>query len=243
MTVPKPVPHPSPSVWEDLLEIFYAPRAVFERRRDTPAFGLALLVFFALVVGLTLAFKGLMEPVFDAEMQRNLARAIAQNPQVPREQMEAAMATGKKFLVVGVGLYALVSPLLLGLALWLVGKAVESKAEIGQAMMVATYSMFPRVLEAIANAVQMLVLPDSAIRGRFSTSLGIGRFLDPDSTGALLLGLLGRIDLFTLWVTALMVLGLSVVGRIPLGRAAIAGAVMWLVGALPTVWGAMSAGG
>ena len=56
-----------PSVWEDLLEIFYAPRAVFERRRETPAFGLALIVFTVLVVGLSFAFRGAMEPVFDAE--------------------------------------------------------------------------------------------------------------------------------------------------------------------------------
>ena len=50
-----------------------------------------------------------------------------------------------------------------------------------------------------------------------------------------LLGLLGRIDLFTIWVTVLLVIGLAVTGKIPRGRAAIAGVVMWFAGALPVL--------
>jgi hypothetical protein len=50
-----------------------------------------------------------------------------------------------------------------------------------------------------------------------------------------LLGFLGRIDVFTIWVTVLLVIGLSVTGKIPRGRAAIAGVVVWLAGALPVL--------
>ena len=44
-----------------------------------------------------------------------------------------------------------------------------------------------------------------------------------------------RVDVFTIWVTVLLAIGLSVTGKIPRQRAAIAAVIMWLVGALPTV--------
>lgn len=230
-----------PSVWEDLLEIFYAPRAVFERRRETPAFGLALIIFAVLVVGLSFAFRRMMEPVFDMEYARGMAQAMKQNPKLTPEMMAQGRAMALKFMFVGVAFYAVLAPLILGLVLWLVGKVVGSVAQLGQATMVATYAMFPRVLESVLNAVQMLVLPDDSITSRYSLTAGAGRFLDATTANPLVLALLGRVDLFTLWVTVLLAIGIGVMGRLPRGMAVIAGVAMWLIGALPAVWGAVKA--
>lgn len=231
----------APSLWEDLLEIFYSPTAVFERRRESPAFGLALLVLTVLMVALFLAFRDLMAPVFDAEFKRGMAQAMKQNPKLTPEMMERGKDIAQKFAVVGVGVYGLITPLLLGIILWFIGKLLDSKAEVSQILMVSTYAMFPRVLESILGAVQLLVLPEESIRSRFSVTLGVGRFLDPDSTSPLLLALLGRVDVFTLWVTVLLGIGLAVMGRIPKARAFAAAAVVWLLGAIPAIWGAMRA--
>lgn len=227
-----------PSLWEDLLEIFYAPRAVFERRRETPAFGLALLVLVILMTGLTIAFGSITEPIFDAEFKRGMA--ANPNTQLTPEQMTAARNFSIKFAPVFVAGYALIAPLLLGLIAWLAGKAVESKAQLGQMVMVTTYAMFPRLIESILGAVQLLLLPDTAITGRYSVTLGLGRFLDPDSQ-MLLLSILGRVDLFTLWITFIIAVGMSVMGKIPMSRAAIGAAIVWAVGALPAVWGGIQA--
>jgi ABC-type transport system involved in cytochrome c biogenesis permease component len=51
--------------------------------------------------------------------------------------------------------------------------------------------------------------------------------------------LLGRVDVFTIWVTVLLAIGLSVTGRIPRSRAAIAAVIVWICGALPQLLGAM----
>jgi hypothetical protein len=242
MTTPSTAVERPPSVWEDLLELFYAPTAVFERRRETPAFGLALVIFTVLIVGLSFAFRGMMEPVFDVEFKRGMAQAMKQNPSLTPEMMDRGKEMAKKFMFVGVAFYGLLAPLLLGIVLWFVAKLLESKAEIGQAIMVTTYAMFPRLLEAILNAVQMLVLPDDSIRSRFSLTLGVGRFLDPDATGQLLMAFVGRLDLFTLWVTLLIGIGIAVMGKLSRPRAAIVAVVMWLIGATPAVWGALRAG-
>lgn len=242
MTLPTFTKEAPPSLFEDLFEIFYAPRKVFERRRETPAFGLALLVFLLIFVGLAIVFKDLSEPVMDAEFKRGMAKAMRENPQLTMEQMAAGKAFVAKFQVLLVAGYSLLAPLLLGLVLWLVAKVVESKASLGQAMMVATYAMFPRVLESILGAVQLLLLPDSAITSRYSTSFGIGRFLDPATTSDFVLGALGRVDVFTLWVTALLAIGIGVMGKLTAGRAAAVGAMMWLVGLAPLLPGLLQGG-
>jgi hypothetical protein len=238
---PAPV-EKAPSVWEDLLELFYAPTAVFERRRETPAFGLALIVFTLLLVGLSFAFRGMMEPVFDVEFKRGMVQAMKQNPKLTPEMMDQGKEMAKKFMFVGVAFYGLLAPIILGILLWLVGKFLDSKAAIGQAIMITTYAMFPRVLETIINAVQMLVLPEDGINSRFRLTLGIGRFLDADTVSPMLLALVGRLDLFTLWVTFIIAVGIRVTGRISTSRAVIVAAVMWLIGATPAVWGALRAG-
>jgi hypothetical protein len=66
-------------------------------------------------------------------------------------------------------------------------------------------------------------------------TFGVGRFLDPDTVSPLLLAVVGRVDLITLWITALVAIGLCVTGRIPMAKAAIAAAIVWLVGGLPLI--------
>jgi hypothetical protein len=51
----------------------------------------------------------------------------------------------------------------------------------------------------------------------------------------MVLALLGRVDLFTIWVTVLLAIGLAVTGKIPRSKAAVAAVIVWLVGALPGV--------
>ena len=102
-------------------------------------------------------------------------------------------------------------------------------------MIVAAYAFVPRVLEGVVNGIQALVLDPSQFDGRFRITFGPGRFLDPDTVSPLLIAVVGRLDLFTLWITVLIAIGLAVTGRIPLRRAAIAAAIVWIVGGLPLI--------
>jgi hypothetical protein len=228
-----------PSVWEDLLEIFYAPATVFARRRDTPAFGLALIVFAVLVLGLSFAFKGMMEPVLDAEWKRGMAQALKANPQLTPEMMEKGKGVARTFFYVAIGFYAFVTPILLGLLLWVVGKILGSKAEVGQMLMVGTYGMFPRILESVTGAAQTLFLPEEALNSRYALQLGPARFMDPDASNPLLLALAGRADLFTLWITVLFGIGLAVLGKVPWGYAVVGAIITWVIGGIPALYGAV----
>jgi hypothetical protein len=73
-------------------------------------------------------------------------------------------------------------------------------------------------------------------------SVGPARFLDPDTASAMSVALAARFDFFVLWITILLAIGLKVIGKIPMNKAMVAAILVWLVGALPALLGAIAAG-
>jgi len=217
------------SRWEDFIDIFYAPSAVFARRASS-GFLLPMVVVTVLSGALYIMNSGVWSYVMDAEMSRTLAR---QSQQVTEEQMQGIRRFSETMAKVGSFVFVPVGIFLTGLMLWVCGKFVDAKQTLRQATMVAAFAFLPRVIEAVAVAVQGLVLDPSTIDGRWRVSLGVGRFFDPDTTSPALLAFLGRIDVFTIWVTVLLAIGLAVTGKIPRARAAVAAAIVWLLGAVP----------
>jgi hypothetical protein len=229
---PSASPTASPStasVWEDFIDIFYAPSTVFARR-STSGFLIPMLVVTIAAGVLYLVNSNVWSQVMDAEMSRALAKR-AQN--LTPEQIETTRKFGTTMGKIGVFVFTPIAMFLTGLALWLVGKLFEAKETLGQAVMVASYAYVPRIIEGVLTSVQGLLLDPSQFTGRWRVSIGLGRFLDPETTSPALLGLLGRVDVFTIWVTVLLAIGLAVTGKIPRAKAAIAGAIVWFLGAVP----------
>ena len=237
--VPGTAASPSPdkaSVWEDFLDIFYAPSAVFARR-ETGSFLIPMLVVTVLLGVLFIVNSRVMDPIMDAEMRRGMASARAKNPQITPEMME--QGRGMMSMVAKVSAFIGI-PLVIfgtGITLWLVGKLFGAKQTFRAAMVVAAYSYVPKVIEGVLAGVQGFFVDPALLDGRYRLTLGAGRFLDPDTASPVLLGLLGRVDVFTIWVTVLLAIGLSVTGRIPRARAAMAAGVVWIIGALPGLYG------
>jgi len=217
------------SVWEDFIDIFYAPSQVFARR-STSGFLIPMLVVTIAAGLLYLVNSNVWSQVMDAEMSRALAKRSAN---LTAEQIETARKFGTTMGKIGVFVFTPIGIFFTGLALWVVGKFFEAKQTLGQAVMVASYAFIPRILEGVVTSVQGLLLDPSTFTGRWRVSLGVGRFLDPDATSPALLALLGRVDVFTIWVTVLLAIGLAVTGKISRGRAAIAGVIIWFLGAVP----------
>jgi len=216
----------SASVWEDFIDIFYAPSKVFARR-SMSGFLIPMLVV-TIAVGILYAVNGAVwGPIADAETLRSLAGRADVPPEAIERARRMAPTIGKVGILIGtpIGIF------IIGLVLWLVGKLFEAKQTLGQAVMVASYASIPRIVEGLATSVQALLLDPSQFTGRLRVSIGLGRFFDPETTSHALLGLLGSVDVFTIWVTVLLAIGLSVTGKIPRARAAGAGVIVWLVGA------------
>lgn len=228
------------SLWEDFVDIFVSPSEVFERRRAS-GFLAPLLVFAIVTVVITLAGHNAMQPIFDSEFARGIAAAAKKNPGMNQQQIEGSRAFMEKLTPIFIGIGALIMPLVLGVILWLSGKIVGATEDIGAACMIAAYSLIPRLLDTLLRVVQAFVLDPSMLNGQYRVALSPARFLDPDTASPVLVALLGRIDLFTIWVTVLLAIGLAVVARIPRSRAAIAAVVVWIIGSLPALFGALRA--
>ena len=174
------------AIWEDFIDIFYAPSSVF-RRRENSNFFIPLAVITILCGVLFYLNSGALQPMFDAEFDRQMAIVAKQNPNFRPE-------------------------------------AAEQMRDFAS-----------RIIDSVIQGVQGLLLDPAQLDGRFRLSLGVGRFLDPDTTSPLLLAFMGRVDLITIWITVLVAIGLCVTGGVPLNRAAIAAALVWFLGGLSLI--------
>lgn len=227
-------------LWEDFVDIFYAPSSVFARRADGK-FGMPLL--FLVLVGTVLFFltKNATSPIMDAEFARQSAAAMRKNPQLTAEQMASGRGFFETFAPVFFAVGITLSIFGTGLVLWLVGKLFDAKESVAAAIMVATYAEVPRLVQILTNAAQGLVMSPESLNSMNSVGFNLARFMNPDGS-AVMIALASRVDLFTIWVTVLLAIGLHVVGKIPKQQAAIVAAITWVVGALPTVFGALRNG-
>jgi hypothetical protein len=226
-----PATDPKAPSWEDYLEVFYAPSRVFARRGAR--FGGPLLVLFIAMVVVALGTYSLLKPLYDAEGQRAMADRLQG---MTAEQREQAEQMSGKFAFLGpvavIGLHTVI-PVLLGILLWLVGKLLGAVQQLGAAIMVAVFSYFPRILAWPVFGLQAAILPEDQLKGFAAVSLGPARLVEPSDTNLAAIGLLGRLDIFVIWSTILLALGLRVTGNISTQKAIIAGIIMWVLGTLP----------
>lgn len=221
-----------PSFWEDLLDIYFSPADVFRRQQNKSVW--PPMLFVAIAIGVVFYFTfNTLEPIFEAEFARSMAqRAPTSGPQPTAEQL----ATGRNMML-GVTRYGLapimlVTMFVLGVLSWLLGKMFGSKQTFHAALVVAAWAYMPRVVGTVVNGIQGLLLDPSTLKSALSLSIGPARFFDPDTTNPLLYQLLGRFDLFTIWVTVLLAIGLYVTGKVSKGNAVGFGVLIWLVGGL-----------
>jgi len=234
-------PSSKTSLWEDFVDIFYAPSSVFARRGDGK-FGKPLL--FLVIVCAVLAFltKNAMQPVMDAEFARRSAEMMQKNPNLTAEQMASGRGFFETFGPIFFAFGITISVLGTGVVLWAVGKLFDAKESVSAAIMIATYAEMPRIVQILVNAAQGLFMAPEKLTSMYSVGISPARFMDPDHASPVILALASRIDPFVIWITILLAIGLHVIGKIPKQQAYIAAAITWVVGALPAVFGALRGG-
>ena len=239
---PPPAP-PTTPFWEDLVDIFTSPSAVFERRREDPVFFMPLVVV-TVAVGLIMYLtRDLSAPIFDAEFARGLAVAQRQNPNLTAEQLQASKGVARALASFGGFVIIPVAICLVGIITWVAAKAVQARVTFAQAMMIGAFAYVPKIVGAIVGAVQLALMDPASLTSQFAVHVGPARFFSYDTASALTLTLLGRLELFTLWSTVLIAIGVKAIGKLDWTKAAVGAALVWLIASLYPVWGAMKAAG
>ena len=223
---PTPVQPSKAALWEDLIDIFYAPSQVYDRRRDG-RFGHALVAAILLNVLLMVAFWGALQPIFEATVEMSLRQAAAKGQAMTPEQMQAARGFGSMMggimAVVGVPIAILGASFLT----WVFGKLLDAGVTFAQAMAIVSLAQLPRVIGWLVIGAQALLGDND--KPVFSYMLGPSRFMDPETTSALALGLAARAELFTIWATILIAIGVAVIARVSKGKGAMVAGAVWLI--------------
>ena len=228
-------------VWEDLIDIFVQPSTVFERRRDG-TFGMAMLALVIITAVISVVLHNGLAPIMDAEMAKQAAAMAAKNPQLSSEQIASAQGIQEKVATYGIAIFVPIGIIIMAVVLWIAARLTDAKVAFKAAVMITTYAGFPRIIEMILNAVQGLLLSPESITSRYSVQIGPARFFDSATANPFMLTLLGGFDVFTIWTTVLLAIGVAVVARVPRSRAAIAAIAVWLVMLLPSLYQALSQG-
>jgi hypothetical protein len=228
---------PSASLWEDFVDIIVDPASVF-RRRENGNWLIPLVIVTVAVAIIALASRGVLQPVMEAEFER-AADAMRKNPQVTEDMIEKLHGFMLFSQTWGPVIFTPITVIVVGFLTWLISKLVDARETLSAAMVVASYAYVPRIIQFVVNAVQGLIMKPDQMTGLIKLSFSPARFLDPATASPVLIQILNRFDLFTIWVTVLLAIGIYVTGKVSKQQAAIAGVLIWIVGAIPAVLGAV----
>lgn len=220
------------SLVEDLFDIWFTPSAVFARRRDG-ALG-PFLVCALLLCALYFAAAGTLQPVFDAQLAKAITEAQAANPDLTGDQLAAMQGFMEKSIQYGGLIFLPIVLLLVGTGVWLAAKVLGGALSFGGGIMVAAFAYLPKALELLLVTVQGLVFDTSTWNGQYQFSWGVARFMDHTGAQGLYL-LMGRVDVFTIWVTILIALGLIHTAKVERTKAYLGAAALWVIGAVPAL--------
>ncbi len=236
-----PTPEPPPAVWEDFIDIFFSPSAVFERRKGWSAWPVLLILTVVLVL-LFIGWQRTLGPILDVEMQRGMADAMAQNPNLGPEQIEQMRSMGRIFGPIGLALGFPLGVLITTLVAWGLARIFGAAATFATVFGVVVYSQVVRVLQYLVGLAQGFFLDINSMDSIHDISLSAARFMDQPDASSLLVNFAARIDVFTLWATALIAIGLAVTTKLSRGSAWAVAIIVWLLAAIPAVVGAIMQG-
>jgi hypothetical protein len=240
MTAPAATATKSPSVLEDIVDVFYQPAAVFERRRGA-GFGVAWLIYAIVTALMVYAAQPAMRPVMMQQADKAIEKINA-NPSIPADQKESIANRVRSgfespWAVVGQMVIVPLTVFVTAFVLWLVGKLFGSAASYGQTAMVATFAQFPRLLLTALMTAFFLATGREA-QTQFGLTLSPAAFLGADAS-PIYAALLSRLDIGVLWATVLLGLGVSITGRTSRTQGYAAAAVVWLIAGGFLVLGAL----
>jgi len=205
------------SLWEDFIDIFYAPSTVFERRRNANPWPMILIVTGLILLLSVITFNSLVT-IIEPMTRRAMEKAAAANPQISQDILDKQLSVGMKIAP----WFPVITPILMligAFVLWLVGKLFGSKATYTQSLLIVAYASITYVVTYLVTGIQALTMDLTKLTSPVQLAIGPARFVDTTSGSPWLLGLLLTLDLFTLWRIALMAIGLRVIGRTSKGAA------------------------
>jgi hypothetical protein len=222
------------SFWEDLIDIFYKPSEVFARRRNASAQAPFWFVVIAMGVISFVTFTAIA-PAIEGDLQRTIPKLMAKNPQMTQEMADRMVqmqtTVGRYFAPVVLAAIMFI----VGVVTWIVSKIFGAVESFGAAVLITSYAYLPRVVGMVIVGAQALLMDPAKLTSVNVLTVGPSRFMDPVTANPFALGLAQRLDVFIIWETVLLAIGVAVIGKLPRGKAIAFGVLMWVLGSLPAI--------
>jgi hypothetical protein len=220
-----PVPTGADSPLGRILGVFLAPARTFAAIARRPGWVAPLLLSTVLsVLGTAVLFPRMD---MEAAVREQLA---ARDETISEERVEKALAVQKRFAPLGYA-WAVLAPTLVGLLIaaifWLSFKAFGWELSFRQSFGATCHAFLPNLLSAILLILFALRLErfnpaDIGDLVRSSPAFLVDRHANP-----VMHSLLQSLDVFSIWVLVLLVVGYSVAAKVTRGRAAAIIGTFW----------------
>ena len=232
---------PRAALWEDFVDVFTGPSAVFARRRDG-AYAGGLTLFGVLAAVVFAATRAFWQPYFARQMELGLAAQQAAG-KLTAAQLEQGRATMERlgnvftWIVGTVGMPLII--MIVALLVLAAARAIGARLSYGQSLVVATMAYVPRLVASLAGA-GLLAVRDVASLAEGALPTSPAALLAPGAS-RIAVAFLGRLDPFVLWSTVLIAIGIAVVGRVPRRKGFVGAGIVWAIATLAALLSALRA--
>ncbi len=227
-TVPAQTPQPRLGSGARLLAMFTTPAKVFEDIRIRPSWILVLVAMILLSIGAQIVVRHHLD--LEGSIIENMERM---GQDVSEAQLDRIVARAEKWSVAGFLVTIVVTPLLMILlaGIFLVSlRTTGGDTDFRTTFSTMLHAFWPPGL--VSSIVTMAVISRMGMVSqqalRHAVKSNLAAFL-PQTAPKWQAALAGSLDIFSIWVVVLLVLGFSITARISKGRAAVAVLVPWAV--------------
>lgn len=220
--------------WEDFVDAIFSPRDVFARRADEGWFKpFAILCLISIILYYVFISTG--EMMWQAAISENSP------PTTTPEQLQQSVTFMKYLGGVFVPFMYFFLIALTAVGLKLASAILEPSARWREAFVISTYAHFVLIVQQIATNLSLFLASRGGPVEIRDASFGPLRFIE--DSDRLTQAVLGRFDLFAIWIAVLCAVGLVVIVRMPKAKAAVTALAAWAIVALPPLVGAILSGG
>ena len=218
-------PSPAPNSFQRVIGVLFSPNETFASIARQPDWivPLALILVVSLIAGIVFAQRvDFGAPVRDAiEQNKNMS------PEQAERTVRIASAAAKVFAYCSPAV-SLIFLLIISGFLLLAFRVMGGEGDFRQAFSVTCYSWMPGLIKSII--ITAIVAARSVSAADIATVLrsNLG-FLVPMKQNPLLFTLLTKLDIFSIWLIALLVIGFSFVSRFSKAKSAAIVISLWVV--------------
>ncbi|HXA17812.1 MAG TPA: Yip1 family protein [Thermoanaerobaculia bacterium] len=228
LATPAPDPGPKPNPIQRIIGVLFSPDATFASIAKRPDWVVVLLLIVVLALANGLLTSSRID--FGAPARE----AMAQNKNLSQEQIDRA-----ERISVGMGKVAkFIAPVIAVIALLIVAGAIlvavrlaGGEGDFKQAFAVTCYAWIPNLIQGVVLTIIIFAKGATAINPQSLATMvrSSPAFLVDMKSQPMAFALLSSLDLFTIWVVVLLIIGFAYVARVSKAKSGSVVVSLWIV--------------